>query len=363
MATGETGTSSSSGSAAQPSGSLGSPVYGHLYWLLPTILATAALTLWLLLNPKWGADVAAIVVIPLNVAAVIVPILIRASEQGALIPSRRRMLRFAILFTALAFAASVGVYLYTREPDPRDYLSGTVKVGVNLEDYPGWSTMRNNTRVGFDIALVEFLASHFKFTPEYIPLSLSERLGQLRGSRKGDVKLVVANFSMTPDREQSIDFAGPYFLDTQKFFTWDPVKRLEDIPPEKVCVPNGTTGHERLEKLGWKPIYEPSLAKCLNKFLSKADPDMAVSTDAAILEANAKAKGIDPPGSLSLGVEKYGIGIPNNRPKLCKKLNEAIEEFVLRQWDITFRAHLNGLSPDNRRPTSPAECKSPASFI
>ncbi|HKN53264.1 MAG TPA: transporter substrate-binding domain-containing protein [Amycolatopsis sp.] len=334
---------------------------GQLYWILPIVIATLAVTLWLLLNPRWGGEVAAIVVIPINVAAVLVPLLLSFSAKGesARRTRRAKKLKVATAFTMAALLLSGGIYWATGEPDPKNYLSGVVKIGVQLEDYPGWNVSGDGKRKGFDIALAEALAEHFGFTAEYVPISHKERTDRLVAEKNDDIKLVIANFSITPEREEKIDFAGPYFVDTQGFFTWNSADRLEDIPPGKVCVPSDTTAQERLTKLGWKPAPEPSLAMCVQRLRNQADPTLAVSTDAAILQAYAAKNNIPVPAPISLGLERYGVGIPNNRPKLCKELNKAIEDFLLYQWDTAFRDHLPGLSPDGRRPTSLPECKSP----
>lgn len=336
----------------------------ELYWLLPIIIATFAVTSWLLLNPRWGADIAAIIVIPINVAAVLTPLLFGYSARGGdLLNWRRsgsRKLKVAIAFTMIALIFSSTVYWLTREPNPREYLSGTVRIGVTAEDYPGWNASENNKRKGFDVALAESLAEYFGFTPEYVPISRKDRIEDL-ATGKDDIKLVIDNFSITPEREGQIDFAGPYFVDSQGFFTWNSAGNLEDIPPGKVCVPSDTTAQDRLVKYyGWQPTPEPSLAKCVERLLDRNDPTLAVSTDSAILQAYAQRRGIQAPAPIQLGLEKYGVGIPNNRPRLCEEVNKAIEDFILYKWDSAFRENLQGLSPDNRRPVSIPECKSPA---
>jgi ABC-type amino acid transport substrate-binding protein len=343
-----------------------SSLRGQLYWVAPIVIATLAVTLLLLLNPKWGGDVAAIIVIPINVAAVLIPVLIRYGVRGVdpstSNPSRARKLRVAIAFTTAALLVSGSIYWFTRESDPRDYLSGTVKIGVSVEDYPGFNAAESGKRQGFNVALIDHLAEYFGFEVEYVTLTRKERIDRLDQDRDDAVKLVVASFSITPERDELIDFAGPYFIDTQGFFTWNNVSKLEDIPPGKVCTPNETTAYKRLTELGWQPDPAPSLAMCVERLLNQKDPTLAVSTDSSILQAYAARKGISPPAPIELGLEKYGIGIPNNRPKLCKELNKAIEEFLLYKWDRAFQDHLPELSPGNRRPVSLPECKTPSFF-
>ena len=104
---------------------------GQLYWILPIVIATLAVTLWLLLNPRWGGEVAAIVVIPINVAAVLVPLLLSFSAKGesARRTRRAKKLKVATAFTMAALLLSGGIYWATGEPAPKNYLSGAAERG------------------------------------------------------------------------------------------------------------------------------------------------------------------------------------------------------------------------------------------
>jgi hypothetical protein len=60
------------------------------------------------------------------------------------------------------------------------------------------------------------------------------------------------------------------------------------------------------------------------------------------------------------GEEKYGIGMPNRRPKLCAALNAAIGDFLTAtdeelNWDKAWNRHLSGVdeNPDRHRPLTP----------
>ncbi|GGK28727.1 ABC transporter substrate-binding protein [Pilimelia terevasa] len=224
------------------------------------------------------------------------------------------------------------------EADPRQFLSGTVRVGVSGDEYPGWNRVINGRRFGFDIAVVEALASYFHFTPQYVEVSIPDRMNKLVA---GEVQLVVSNFSMTTEREKDVDFAGPYFVDAQSFFHWTDATDLLQIPPSQICTPNGTTAADRLLQLGWRPRLEQSLSACMNKFLTSRDKKMFVSTDASILAAFARGHGMLPPKPIPIGgIEQYGVGLPNNRPKLCAEVNKALELFLANEWQTAFGTYL-----------------------
>ncbi|MFD4669555.1 transporter substrate-binding domain-containing protein [Lentzea sp. NPDC058450] len=354
-------------------------IRGQLYWILPITLATMSITVWLLTNPQWGGDVAAIVVIPINVAAVLVPLMMAYGANGTgarrANPLRMRRLKMAVAFTLSTLLVITGVYLVNREGDPLDYLKGTLRVGVIKEEYAGWNKLRTDgSREGFDAALVDYLKTRYPAITEikYVELNeRDERISALEGSRRADI--VISNFSITPAREERIDFAGPYYYDKQGFFTWGGELVLEDVTVGEVCTASGITGNARLTELGWQPTSERSLAKCMQQFLDNPNSTKTVSTDTSILQAYAKdRKNRDNPNSpstwqipngIELGQEKYGIGIPNNRPRLCEELNKAITDFLNGRWGHEFDKHLAGVDKkDDHMPKTTDTCKQPSFF-
>ncbi|NUT98922.1 MAG: transporter substrate-binding domain-containing protein [Saccharothrix sp.] len=345
----------------------------QFYWILPITLATVSLVIWLLANPQWGGAVAAIVTIPINVAAVLVPLLMTYSARGAR-PNRgnrvrMRRLKVALAFTTAALMVMGLVYWVSREEDPQDYLAGVLRVGVLKEGYPGWNSVRTDgTREGFDVALVEFIARRFPKVERVEYVELTSREDRVRALTDdfpdGPVHIVVANFSMTPDREETIDFAGPYYYDKQGFFTWQKASNLEEIAPGEVCTASGTTGNARLTELGWQPSAERSLVACMRQFLENRDSGRAVSTDVSILQAFAEDRKQDSQApwqevsTVGIGQESYGVGIPNNRPRLCEALNRTITEFLNDHWAIEFDKHLKGVtSKDEHIPKATSPCR------
>jgi hypothetical protein len=345
---------------------------GQLYWILPITLSTTALVIWLLANPQWGADVAAIIAIPINVAAVLVPLMLGYGARGSAGSRNRvraRRLRLAVAFTSVALLGISVVSWLSREQDPHDYLGGVLRVGVLKESYPGWNSVQTDgTRKGFDIALVEFIAGRYPKVErvEYVELtSREDRVRALTDDFEGGpVHFVVANFSITPEREELIDFAGPYYYDKQGFFTWRKATNLEEIGTGEVCTASGTTGNARLTELGWKPSSERSLVACMRQFLENPDSGRTVSTDVSILQAFAedRKQATQAPwqdaSSIEIGQESYGVGIPNGRPKLCEELNRTITEFINDHWSVEYDRHLKGVQhKDEHLPKATAPCR------
>ncbi|SCL19586.1 ABC-type amino acid transport substrate-binding protein [Micromonospora pallida] len=346
----------------------------ELFWVVPTVLAAVGGTVFLLSNRAWGADAAAIIGFPLSVVAIIVAILI---DRGAFkapflkVPrDRRRTWKWAAAFTVVVMLGTVTVWWIRREPDPFDYLSGEVRIGYVAYEYQGWHTDDSSgVPEGFDVDLARDIEAHFPDARiSWVDLTTVEnRILALRGEwskagsrvRQDPVKLVVSNFSMTPERAERIDFAGPYFVDAQAFLSRDPsITTISKIPRGRVCVLKGSRSDEKLTQIGWNPLREDSLAACVAEY--HADRVDAVSDDRSLIAGFAKAIGLPPPSPLNYGAEKYGVGMPDNMPRLCAEVSKVIDDFLKYRWSDSFRAHLTpfGLSEERYvRPTSTDPCQ------
>ncbi|GAA0991408.1 glutamate ABC transporter substrate-binding protein [Acrocarpospora macrocephala] len=249
------------------------------------------------------------------------------------------------------------------EPPPEKYLSGTVQIGVNT-DIPGWSLYSNGVWDGFDIKLGNWLGTEIGFRPQYTPLTDDERMIKLKETTEAEqsngngpgIKLVMANFSITDERRQDVDFAGPYFIDSQGVLVGagSDITKVEDIRNKIICTSRGSTTETRLFDMDIQPAPENTLQKCVERLLD-GEVD-AVSTDRVILESFAARH----PGRLRLvpgirvGSERYGIGFPDNRPRLCTFLTSSITKFINEEWDQKLKDALPGVPPEDRKPNSDA---------
>ncbi|WP_212833362.1 transporter substrate-binding domain-containing protein [Catellatospora sp. TT07R-123] len=323
----------------------------ELYWILPIGITLVGGVAFLLINQNWGANVAAILALPVEVAGVVFAVL-TAKGVGGLggarkprIPRNRR--RITVYLSVLILAVSGVVYYFVREPDPYEFLSGDVRIGYVEPGYPGWHEGNGLGRHGFNVSVAQALLDYFpKMTSiQWVPLEDNDdRIAALTGDNP--VQLVISNFSMTEARKELIDFAGPYFNDVEGFATHDSTaETVHDI--HRVCVPSGSTAELRLRKLGYDVVVEPTLRACFQRFFSGSEPDLAVSTDLAIIQAYVGSlppdKRKEVPRFLSVGVEQYGVGLPNNSPKLCAKVNEALSQFLRLGWSNAFKATLGQL--------------------
>ncbi len=244
------------------------------------------------------------------------------------------------------------------EMDPASYLKGIVTIGVN-DDIPGWSEYVNGVRSGFDVELVKWLGEELDFKPQFTNVTTAERMGKLEDTSSG-FKLVSSNFSMTDKRRETVDFVGPYFLDRQSFLTLREANltELSQIDGARVCMTSGSTSQARIGErkdvggISVMAVPENTHRRCIERL--KAGDVTAVTSDLTILESFAARD----PQTLRVtgkpfGTERYGIGLPNNRPKLCEFLKPYLEKFINRVWLQKFTENLpSGVGVADRRPDS-----------
>ncbi|MEU7753136.1 transporter substrate-binding domain-containing protein [Micromonospora sp. NPDC049171] len=343
----------------------------QLFWLLPVALASVGICVLLFQKEAWGANAAAIISVPINIAAIVVTILV---DRGVFkTPALRKpggrswRMKGAVYFTAGTLVLSAAFWWFQREPDPFDYMSGEVRIGYNAFEYEGWHTDKDGG-TGFDVALANEIQSHFENAHlKWVDLgTLDNRINALHGKWRATdqsplqkpVKLVISNFSITPERAEVIDFAGPYFVDTQGFLSRSDAKTIAAIPRGKVCAIKGSTTFKRLDQINWNPVPADSIAECINRY--KSGEVDAVSGDRSVLAGYARAVGVSPPIRLSNGSEKYAIGIPNNMPRLCGELSKVITDFLEYGWQTNFDTTLGALGLSESPPPQAVEPCQPA---
>ncbi|TAR03348.1 transporter substrate-binding domain-containing protein, partial [Lactiplantibacillus plantarum] len=85
--------------------------------------------------------------------------------------------------------------------------NGTIRIAVfgDLPPY-GWVN-RDGKRVGYDVTLAHQVAKDLGVKVKFVQVNANNRVDALNSNK---VDLVLANFTVTPERKQVIDFAKPY---------------------------------------------------------------------------------------------------------------------------------------------------------
>jgi len=164
------------------------------------------------------------------------------------------------------------------------------------------------------------------------PLDPGERIGALES---GQVDLVVATFSITPEREQRIAFSEPYFVAHQDLLIRrndDSITGPETLDGKILCAASGTTSADYVKShyKGRITLREvPTFSECVRD-LANGDVD-AVSTDDLILAgfaAQPEYKGILKVVGRGFTDEEYGVGVKKGDTAMVDKVNAALREYI-----------------------------------
>lgn len=214
--------------------------------------------------------------------------------------------------------------------------TGSAKLTIGIaDDEPGISLKTDNGYAGFDIDTANYVAGKLGVPTANItwkPVDPGERVSALA---KGEVDLVVATFSITPEREQQVSFAGPYFVAHQ-----DLLIRRNDVTitgPETLngkilCEASGTTSADYVLQhyKGRITVRQvPTFSECVRD-LYNGDVD-AVSTDDLILAgfaAEPQYKGVLKVVGKGFTDERYGIGVKKGDTDLLNKVNAALKSYI-----------------------------------
>src|SRR5512134_3161072 len=96
-------------------------------------------------------------------------------------------------------------------PEFATLTDGVLAVGSCL-DYPPFETVEGGEEVGFDVELVEEIASRLGLTVEWVRADFDTIFTAVGG---GQFDMVAAAATITPEREETVDFSDPYFNSRQ----------------------------------------------------------------------------------------------------------------------------------------------------
>lgn len=118
--------------------------------------------------------------------------------------------------------------------------SGTVKIGVFSDKNPFGYVDENGDYQGYDIYFAERIAQDLGVEVEYVSTDAANRVEYLK---TGKVDIILANFTVTEERAESVDFALPYMKVALGVVSPDDalITSAEELNGKKLIVTKGTT--------------------------------------------------------------------------------------------------------------------------
>ena len=238
------------------------------------------------------------------------------------------MKRFGIFLLALMFAASLGGSAWAGDTLAEIKKKGVLVAGVK-DSAPPFGFIDEKTReiIGYDVDFSKAIAKRMGVKLDIKPVTSATRMPQLIA---GNVDLVAATMTITPERAKQIDFSYVYFLTGQKFLTKKgSVKKLADMEGKKIGTAKGTTSEQNVKKaipsatvLSFDDYPSAFLALQQGKVV-------AVTTDESMLAGllgKAPNKNAFEIPDLRISDEPYGLGVRKGDKALLDFVNATLLE-------------------------------------
>lgn len=240
--------------------------------------------------------------------------------------------------------------------------AGEITVGVRY-DQPGlgFKDPAEDIPEGFDVEIAKLLVADLGIDPESDAVTWEETISDNREPYliEGRVDLVLASYSITDERRQSVGQTGPYFLTGQQVLVPadSDVTGIEDLVGVEVCSVTGSTSLKNVEAAGAIPVPAETYSQCAEDVLNGTVP--AMSTDGSILLGLAARN----PEELKVvgeefSEERIGVGYSLDHPEMCEWINGVLTEaFDDGSWADAFEATLGvveGVEPQD--PPALDEC-------
>lgn len=243
--------------------------------------------------------------------------------------------------------------------------SDSIRIGIKF-DQPGLGFDEGGEYSGFDVDVAKYVATELGYSEDQIEWVEAPSANRENLLSTGEVDMIFATYSITDERKETVDFAGPYFVAGQDLLVRaddEEITGPEALTGKNLCSVAGSTSAARInEEFGADAnlVEQPGYAECVS--LMGGGQIDAVTTDDIILaglaaqEANAgQFKVVGNPFS----EENYGVGLTKGSD-LCEDINTAIVKMIDEgAWEEAIMANTEGAdytANDELNPPEPDAC-------
>ena len=231
--------------------------------------------------------------------------------------------------------------------------SGVIRIGVFTDKAPFGYIDENGKNQGYDVYFTDRLAKDLGVQVEYISLDPASRVEY---AETGKADIVAANFTVTPERAEKVDFSLPYMKVSLGVVSPDGavIKSVEELKNKTLIVSKGTTAEYYFSK------NHPEIK--LQKYDSYADAYNALldgrgdafSTDNTEVLAWAKSNPGFTVGIDSLGdVDTIAVAVQKGNTDLLDWINNEIKELGKENFfHEAYKATLEPIYGDSADPDS-----------
>ena len=203
-------------------------------------------------------------------------------------------------------------------------------------DYPPFEYVENGKIVGFDIELITSLLENLGYTVEVQDIGFDSLIPSLVNNK---IDVIAAAMTITPEREEQIDFSDPYYNSDQSILVLVDsditIYTEEDLATLTIGAQTGTTGElwviDNLINITNATMTDDQLKRYDTYTLAVLDLDNG-NIDAIILDnpvAEAFAEDMNRMVEYELVTEEqFGFGVVTGNEELLDGINSELETFM-----------------------------------
>lgn len=127
---------------------------------------------------------------------------------------------------------------------------GKIRIGVFSDKPPFGYVDEKGENQGYDVYLAKRIAKDLIGSEDKIEFVLVEAANRVEYLQSNKVDIILANFTVTPERKEKVDFANPYMKVSLGVVSPDgaPIKSVEELKGKKLLVNKGTTAESYFTK-------------------------------------------------------------------------------------------------------------------
>ncbi|MFY0620247.1 MAG: transporter substrate-binding domain-containing protein [Pelagimonas sp.] len=237
---------------------------------------------------------------------------------------RRTILKSAIAaagFAVLGMNAAVAEELNTLKE------KGVIRIAMSGA-YPPFNFVNDeNQVVGFDPAVGAEIAKRMGMEVEIVTTAWDGIIGGLLANK---YDAIVGSMTITAERDEVVDFVGPYYSDKRAIFTkaGSDITSVEDLDGKKVGLTLGETHEDWAREKGYNINTYKGLPELLLELENGRVDAIVNDSIAAILAMTAKEQEFamfGDPGSEPFGA---GIAIRQGNPELAAEMQKALDAMM-----------------------------------
>jgi glutamate transport system substrate-binding protein len=242
-------------------------------------------------------------------------------------------------------------------PVPGATPGGHLTIAIPFDE-PGLGVKDGTSYRGFDVETATYVAKALGVPDGNIIWKEANADDRIQLLVNGGADLVFSTFSITPERKQQVDFAGPYFVAHQDLLVRrneEEITSPETLNNRVLCTVPGTTSADYVVKnyKGRIQLKEfPRFSDCV-RALANSEVD-AVTTDDVILAgyaAEPQYRGALKVVGKGFTDEVYGVGVKKGNTQLLDQVNAALKQYIADgSWQ---RALETTVAPSGYRVPSP----------